>query len=89
MTLVNGQREPERAYHLCPPGDWAAPLEEADGIHKSVSLLQEPETMPPVFKGYQDVQQNVIAHGGRGRIPGDLWNMSSTKFDPYCFQQVA
>lgn len=45
--------------------------------------------MPPVFKGYRDVQQNRIAHRGRGRIPGDWWKMSFTKFDLYCFQQVA
>lgn len=89
MTLVDGQREPERAYHLGPPGDRAAPLEEADGIHESVSLLQASEAMPPVFKGYRDVQQNGIAHRGRGRIPGDGWKMSSTKFDLYCFQPVA
>lgn len=31
----------------------------------------------------------MIAHWEGGRLPGDLWSTCSTKFDPYCFQQVA
>lgn len=60
-----------------------------ESINPSLSCKSLSETTPPVFKGYQDVQQNRIAHKGRGRVPGDLWNMSSTIFDPYRFQQVA
>lgn len=86
------QQEPERVYHLCLPAIGQLPWKKVmESTHLSLSARVYLRPCHQLLRAtvVKDVQQNTIARWGRGRIPGNLWNTRSTKFDPYCFQQVA